>query len=296
MKNLLYGLLTITLLSLSTLSYSNDDRGMTVDLILPNNNEILDRLSKKIDSSEKYTVNTYINSLPDDNKQGDILVIVSEKLIPLLNEKNYKARFALYVNSKNYQKLELIKSSALFSDQPLSRQLSLIQAIFGNEVKKIGVAYKDERYENEISELTKITESLTINKTKIVEKNIIRSINKLIQSNDILIATSENDIFNSKTIRPILLSSYRHQTVIIGPTEGFVIAGALGTILSSPSQYADDLIAMINNYIDSNKLPPSQYPSKFKVKINYSVAESLGLIIDNEETLENIILNQGDNK
>jgi hypothetical protein len=51
---------------------------------------------------------------------------------------------------------------------------------------------------------------------------------------------------------------------------------------------------MVKQYIETNELPSSQYPSKFSVKINYSVAESLGLNLPSEEELAARISDTGE--
>lgn len=271
----------------STLAFSDDE--IIVDLILPVKNNTLDVLSKKIANNPYFTVHSYINTPPEDATKGDILIIVSEKLLPLLSDSRYKAKFALYVNSLEYLKKDIENTTALFSDQPLFRQVSLIEAIFNGEPIQLGIAYQNKKYEKILDELSNTFSSMKINIKEIDNVNIIRSINKIIQKNDVLLSTAENSIYNSDTIRSILLSSYRHQTLVIGPTEGFVNAGALGTVLSTTDQYTLDIIEMVNQYITTKELPPSQYPSKFSVKINYSVAESLGLNLPSEEELRTLI-------
>jgi hypothetical protein len=273
----------------STLAYS--DNKIVVDLILPVKNKALDLLSKKIAENPYFTVKQYINTPPDDDTKGEILIIVSDKLLPIISSNSYKANFALYVNSLEYLKKDIGKTAALFSDQPLFRQVSLIEAIYNGKPIQIGIAYKNKDYEKKLDEIHNNSSFIKINIKKIGDQNIVRSITKIIQKNDVLLGTTEDNIYNSETIRPILLSSYRHQTLVIGPTEGFVNAGALGTVLSTPDQYTLDIIGMVNQYIKTKELPPSQYPSKFAVKINYSVAESLGLSLPSEEELRTLIPN-----
>jgi hypothetical protein len=287
----LYGLILTTLIWGSSLVYS--DAKIIVDLILPAKNNALDLLSKKIADNPYFTLNSYINTLPTDDTKGNILIIVSEKLLPLLSNSGYQANFALYVNSIEYRKKDFENTAALFSDQPLFRQVSLIEAIFNGEPIQLGIAYQNKDYEIVLDEISATSSSMKINIEKIGDQNIVRSVNKIIQKNDVLLSITEDNIYNSETIRPILLSSYRHQTVVIGPTEGFVNAGALGTVLSTPDQYISDIIDMVYHYIRTKTLPPSQHTSNFTVKINYSVSKSLGLNIPSEEELKILILDKG---
>lgn len=288
MIKLLYGIVITTLCLASTLASS--DEKIIVDLVLPAKNSSLDSLAKKITDNPHFSVNTHINILPSSDSKGDVLIVVSEKLFSLLDNANYKAKFALYVNSNEFRQSGISNVSALYSDQPLLRQILLINAIFKNKQTQLGIAYKDPYYEKEFEDYSSKFPNISINSKKIIGNNFVRDINRIIQKNDVLLSNSENDIYNSKTIRSILLSSYRHQTIVIGPNEGFVTAGALGTVFSTPDQYAKKIIAMVNSYIETGELPDSQYPDNFNVKINYSVSESLGLSIPKEEDLKNSIL------
>lgn len=263
---------------------------MIVDLVLPAKNNSLNALAEKITNNLHFSVNTHINTLPHNDSKGEVLIIVSEKLFPLLYDENYKAKFALYVNSNEFRQAGISDVSALYSDQPLLRQISLINAIFKNKKTQVGVAYKDIYYEKKLENYSSKFPNILINPKRIVDSNFVRDINRIIQKNDVLLSNSENDIYNSKTIRSILLSSYRHQTIVIGPNEGFVTAGALGTVFSTSDQYAKEIIEMVNIYIKTGKLPNSKYPDNFNVKINYSVSESLGLSIPKEEELKKNIL------
>jgi hypothetical protein len=60
-------------------------------------------------------------------------------------------------------------------------------------------------------------------------------------------------------------------------------------VASSSDQYIDELIIMIEDYIETKKLPESRYPKNFIIKINTHVAESLGISISSEDQLLKIM-------
>tara|TARA_R110001599_G_scaffold42167_4_gene127190 strand:+ start:2991 stop:3821 length:831 start_codon:yes stop_codon:yes gene_type:complete len=257
-----------------------------VDLILPAENSELEYISTKLSESPYFIVNSYINSIPDTDHRGEILLIISDKLLPLLENETYSAKFALYVNSINYQKDNYTKSAAVYSDQPLHRQLSLLTKIISHKIT-VGIPYESDDYKKQIeSEINNFEEiDFLIVKT---EANKLRSINKIIQKSDVILATSESSIYNSQNIRSILLSSYRHQKPIIGPTEGFVKAGSLASAATDSDQYITEIISMIKNYSESGLIPESRHPNSFSVKFNLNVAESLGIKIPEEiQTTDN---------
>lgn len=283
LKNLFYGIALYIILIPQ--AYTQNQKPV-VDLILPAENSELEYISTKLSESPYFIVNSYINSIPDTDHRGEILLIISDKLLPLLENETYSAKFALYVNSINYQKDNYTKSAAIYSDQPLHRQLSLLTKIISHKIT-VGIPYESDDYKKQIeSEINNFKEiDFLIVKT---EANKLRSINKIIQKSDVILATSESSIYNSQNIRSILLSSYRHQKPIIGPTEGFVKAGSLASAATDSDQYITEIISMIKNYSESGLIPESRHPNSFSVKFNSNVAESLGIKIPEEiQTTEN---------
>jgi hypothetical protein len=284
LKKLLHGILLFLIFIPQVFSQINKP---VVDLILPTETSELEYISKKLSKNNAFNVTTYINALPKEENRGDLLIIVSDKLLPLMNTDSYPAKFALYVNSLNFKSKNLKASAALFSDQPIQRQLLLLSHIFDKKII-VGIPYYNDFYK---SVLTKEADNFNDLEFLIVktEINDIRTVSKVIQNSDVLLATPEKKIYNSQTIRSILLSSYRHQTAVIGPNEGFVTAGALASVASSSDQYIDELIIMIEDYIETKKLPESRYPKNFIIKINTHVAESLGISISSEDQLLKIM-------
>lgn len=283
LKNLFYGIALYIILIPQ--AYTQNQKPV-VDLILPAENSELEYISTKLSESPYFIVNSYINSIPDTDHRGEILLIISDKLLPLLENETYSAKFALYVNSINYQKDNYTKSAAIYSDQPLHRQLSLLTKIISHKIT-VGIPYESDDYKKQIeSEINNFKEiDFLIVKT---EANKLRSINKIIQKSDVILATSERSIYNSQNIRSILLSSYRHQKPIFGPTEGFVKAGSLASAATDSDQYITEIISMIKNYSESGLIPESRHPNSFSVKFNLNVAESLGIKIPQEiQTTDN---------
>lgn len=283
LKNLFYGIALYIILIPQ--AYTQNQKPV-VDLILPAENSELEYISTKLSESPYFIVNSYINSIPDTDHRGEILLIISDKLLPLLENETYSAKFALYVNSINYQKNNYNKSAAIYSDQPLHRQLSLLTKIISHKIT-VGIPYENDDYKKQIeSEINNFKEiNFLIVKT---ETNKLRSINKIIQKSDVILATSESSVYNSQNIRSILLSSYRHQKPIIGPTEGFVKAGSLASAATDSDQYITEIISMIKSYSESGLIPESRHPNSFSVKFNLNVAESLGIKIPEEiQTTDN---------
>jgi hypothetical protein len=265
-----------------------------VDLILPVKNQALQAIATKIAKDSHLNIRTYIGNLPKPEERGNILLVVSDALLPLTQSNSYDAKFALYVNSANFLSTTTPqdKTTAVYSDQPLSRQLVLIKTLFSGQSIQIGMAYKNAYYYEHLLENINNQDAIHLDARQIASADSTRKINQIIQKNQVLLATPEQDLYNPQSIRAILLSSYRHQTPLIGPSQGFVDAGALASVISHTHHYTNEVILMINHFIRSGEIPPPRPPSQFEVKLNYSVARSLGLVLPSEATLLTRMLEQ----
>jgi len=125
-------------------------------------------------------------------------------------------------------------------------------------------------------------ENKLILKTIILNKfiNIIDALNTSLLNSDALLALPDSSIYNAKTIKSILLTSYRHRVPIIGFSENFVRAGALAAINSSEKQLGKQIAELIQqHYNNQNIIDHHLYPKYFDVITNKNVAKSLGITL-----------------
>ena len=269
-----------------------DDSKVTVDIVLPTKNSALTTLVKKISNKAEFNLREYENSLPEPSQRGEILVVVSDHLLPLLDNNNYRASIALYADVIAYRKHHNEKSSAIFSGQPLRRQLELINALVKGSAARIGVVFMDNYYQEELEKSKSNFQNFDFITAKVDLHNAQRQINKAIQDSNFLLATPERELYNAQSIRGILLASLRHRSPLIGPSESFVTAGAVASVVSQTEHYATALRDMIHTYIGTDTLSAPHYPQEFDVKVNYNVAESLGLNLSGEEALKKFMLRE----
>ncbi|TVT85539.1 ABC transporter substrate-binding protein [Pseudomonas sp. H3(2019)] len=165
--------------------------------------------------------------------------------------------------------------SLLWSDPPLSRQLRLIQALLP-QVRQIGVLY-GMNSEFLLKELHHAAHRLGL---EIVAErwdntNDSRPLQALLKNSDVLLGLDDPDVYNPKTAKNLLLSSYARQLALIGPNAGFVKAGSLASTYSDQG----DWLAILDNLLDRPPAswPRTLYPQRFKVLSNPQVARSLGI-------------------
>lgn len=285
LKGVQHCLRIVVFLFATSLSVAGDLTQAAVDLILPADTPNLQSLAHGIQQKANFPINTYISQLPPAEQAGDILLIISDELLHLLdNNPPYRARFAMYINSARFAAYRTGSNSAVYADQPLSRQLKLINTLIGNRHADIAMAWKHPEYRMQYDALTALYPEYRFESQE-AANSPERQINRLIQQSDVLLATPETELYNANSIRSILLAAYRHNTLVIGPNKAFVTAGALASVNSEPEHYIDDIVDSIQHYIDTGEIPQPRYPSKFNVSINHHVAESLGIPIHSETDL-----------
>ena len=177
--------------------------------------------------------------------------------------------------------------SLLWSDPPLERQLRLTQILLP-QVKRIGVLY-DNHSEFLLKELRRAAHPLGFEVVSQRWDNThdSRPLQELLNKSDVLLGLDDPDLYNPKTAKNLLLSSYSRQLALIGPNAGFVRAGSLASTYSDQS----DWLAVLDDLLDQppSTWPRTHYPPRFKVSSNPQVARSLGIEQINEASVATLL-------
>ena len=91
----------------------------------------------------------------------------------------------------------------------------------------------------------------------------------------VLLATPDSTVYNTESLRNILLSTYRHKQGVIGFSADMVRAGALATTYSDIEDVSDQVADMVTHLVETGSLPAPQYPRYFSSIVNEGVARSL---------------------
>ncbi|MGJ7516111.1 ABC transporter substrate-binding protein [Pseudomonas baetica] len=177
--------------------------------------------------------------------------------------------------------------SLLWSDPPLERQLHLTRILLP-QVKRVGVLY-DSHSEFLLKELRQAALPLGLEVVTERWDNIhdSRPLQTLLNNSDVLLGLDDPDLYNPKTAKNLLLSSYSRQLALIGPNAGFVKAGSLASTYSDQS----DWLAILDELLDQppTTWPRTHYPPRFKVSSNPQVARSLGIEQINEASVATLL-------
>lgn len=178
--------------------------------------------------------------------------------------------------------------SAIYLDQPLSRQLGFIRLTLPGK-RRIGVLAGPDA-SNQIPRLRSAASrtgfELTVEHAD-EEGAIVHSLNRLLPQVDALLAVPDGVVYNRNTARSVLLTTYRHQRPVIAFSQAYVTAGALAAVFSTPSQIGRQAADLLKAHTIGGNLPlPSpRFPTYFSVAVNRYVARSLSLEVADEAAL-----------
>ncbi|NBF01349.1 ABC transporter substrate-binding protein [Pseudomonas sp. Fl5BN2] len=167
------------------------------------------------------------------------------------------------------------KLSLLWSDPPLSRQLHLIHAVLP-QVRRVGVLYSEEsRFL--LKELRTAAQSLDMEIVATLwdSTSDSRPLQEVLRNSDVLLGLDDPRLYNPKTVKNLLLSSYARHQALIGPNAGFVRAGSLASTYSDQQDWLRTLDQLLDQ--PPTRWPRALYPAAFKVLSNPQVARSLGI-------------------
>ncbi|MCO7223893.1 ABC transporter substrate-binding protein [Pleionea sp. CnH1-48] len=169
--------------------------------------------------------------------------------------------------------------TGIFRDQPFHRQAALIKAALP-EHRKVGLL---------LSQKTKTLKPLFDASFRrvglkpivtIVRNNDIpqRVMEKLAIKSDVIIAIFDDKLYAPENVKSHLLAAFRHQRPFVGVTRGYTEIGAIAAIYTDNYELGKQTGSEVLRIIDdkgSAKTP--SYPNKFLIKMNSSVARSLGI-------------------
>jgi putative ABC transport system substrate-binding protein len=186
--------------------------------------------------------------------------------------------------------------SAVFIDQPLSRQLDLIRIALPDR-SRVGVILgpSSELLKDELRERAR-ERALVPKFAEVVEASgVYGALQKVLPESDLLLALPDPVAVNASTAYGLLLTSYRAQVPVIGFSEGMAKAGALLSLFSTASQQGKQGAEIVSRILSgAPELPAPQYSKYFTVRVNFSVARSLGLRMEDEATLTAALAARGD--
>lgn len=234
-----------------------------------------------------------------EGPSGPVVTLGQEALNEVLEKGTHRPILALLVG-RNF--LEAVSSddphsiSALFYDPPLIRQ-ALIGKVILPQASRMALLARPET-SNHYDALIQHLASYDIQTRVFIvsgENALIPALNRALDYGDFLLATPDESIYNARTIKHILLTTYRRNRLVIGPGHAFVRAGVLASSYVPLSDYTEAAAHYIEVWEKTGSLPAPAYPDSFSIEINRQVARSLNIPLpDRQNIIEDVnrLLNQ----
>ena len=177
--------------------------------------------------------------------------------------------------------------SAVFIDQPASRQIELLRIALPDWTR---AAFVTSRESSELGQ--RLVASARDKRLRPVleqlndENELYPTLQRVLADPAVLVAVPDATLFNNRTISNILLTAYHQRSPVVGFSPAYVKAGALIALYSTPAQIGQQAGEAARAGLASGSLPPPAAPRHFRVGTNRYVARSLGINLDDAAVLQ----------
>ena len=178
--------------------------------------------------------------------------------------------------------------SDLLTAQPECRHVRLIKSLNRNW-DKIAVLSSLESLDIAAS-LTRcsIKENINLQVYAISdESDLLATLENAVEENRVLLAISDPLVYNTHSVKNILLTAYRHRKPIVGYSDSFVQAGAIAAIYTSPEAVGDKVLEIVTGFFSNNwQFNRNTYRIQdFSISLNRQVAASLEVRLPDEKSI-----------
>lgn len=217
--------------------------------------------------------------------EPDLIVAVGAKAATAVVTTSTQPVLTVLLSKETFEKLqrEPLKRtapiSAIFLDQPIERQMSLINAALPN-AHHVGLLYSHASPDLRSLRAKATERGLVVHEQEVSSNNTLpAALQEVLKTSEVILALPDLEVYNASTIRNILLAAYRSRVPIVGFSASFVRAGAVCAVYTAPTQLATQAASAVKQFAENRSLPAAQFAREFEIQVNVQVAQSLGLNI-----------------
>lgn len=259
--------------------------GDSIVLLTENNSPALNNLYKKVKQlAPEFNLAISTKQSPFTINSNDYVVLVGDDVPGHIDVSTLAKSIAIMV-TKNQSKRLNVKTS-VWVEPPLKRQLKLANLVIpGNSKvgllvngvvdKQIQIASLDES-QREMLNIVDINEY----------DNLNQALYNVLKESKLILASYNNTIYNAKNIKNILITAYRQQKVLIGPSRAFLRAGSFATTFSNMDHIAQRLVDIIQHHKNTEIWLSADYNPHYSILFNQQVARSLDVPLVDVELLK----------
>lgn len=171
--------------------------------------------------------------------------------------------------------------TGIYLDQPFARQLQwLREAMPGRERIGFLLGPNSRAYAQEIRQAARNTGFETVIKVAESTDDVAPRLRDLLPEVDLFFIVPDSAIFNGQMLQFALIATYRRGIPAFGYSAPMVKSGAIAALVASPAQVGRQGAALARRVLEGGAVPAIQAPEDYEIRINESVARSLGIVIE----------------
>ena len=252
------------------------------------------RILENLDATDTRTMIVSADDIDTASRNEKTLyVAIGDYAIEKLHAFDHNAMTLRLSGRKSQDRIYNSTKSDLITAQPDCRHIQLIKSL-NPEWSTAGVLSSVGSLDIAAA-LTKcaIRYNINLQVYAITDKSdLLETLEAAVEGNKVLLAIIDPLIYNSHTVKNILLTAYRHRKPVIGYSDSFVQAGAVAAIFTSPDTAGDRASKIITDFFSNSWQFDKNiyYTDGFSTSTNEQVAASLEIELpDTESIRKNII-------
>lgn len=182
-------------------------------------------------------------------------------------------------------------TSAVLSDPPLMRQAAIGKAIlpYSSRVAMLARPETGHLYDSAMENLERLGMQGRVFLVPSDER-LIPTLIRALNYGDFILAAPDNTIYNPRTIKHILLTAYRRNRIVIGPSQAYVKAGSLASSYTPLSEVATMAADYVQYFREHDEFPEPAYPVDFGIEVNRQVGRSLNIALPERQNLIDAVM------
>lgn len=198
---------------------------------------------------------------------------------------------AVFSSKQDIEQSKVHLDSAVYLEPPLARQIALAEGVLGADAP-LGILANNAASLHKIGvdshKLGKRTDIFYVDDYDTLNRALVA----LLRDNVALVGVYDPELFSANNIKNILITAYRQNRPLFGPSSAYIRAGALATTFSDVEDVAARLADIIQQGSSGRGWPAPDYNPYFRVRYNQQVARSLNLSLPDADELAHALGSQ----
>lgn len=269
------------MLAISTVSA----RAMDIALISHKTMRSMQQLTGELSNRLKHSIEYHQLDEKVDWHRYHIVILVGETVLKRWQPLKQQVAIATFVNRQAVMQYQDKLVSAIYIEPPLERQLALAKTLLGEKRPLAILVASRKGWHAPLYKGQSLDDSAIFTYFTDEYDNLNHALVDALHNTTGIVGVYDPQLFSSINIKNILITAYRRNKPLIGPSSAYIKAGALASTYSDLQHVAQRLVDIIQQGTQQKKWPKPDYNPYFSVRYNDQVGRSLNLSIPDKESL-----------